>query len=470
MIYFPDKFFRSLILFLAFVFTLLPFLYIAQYNHPAADDFCYARKVNHLGFLATQIDHWLTWSGRYTATAFLSLYTIDHNYLFNYRIAPILLFTFFLISIFIFLKALIPKTSNYDICAIGFVIFFLYIFNAPNITEAFYWLAGSITYQLAVILSLLLFSLILHHFRINKKTDKILITILGAILGVIIVGLNEIILIYLCIILTLWLIIRLYILRKPDWYFISIILATYIAAGISLGAPGNYKRMSYVMMDQFNLVFSTSGSIQLAFLAILSWLPFLLLFFLIFIRPLKRVAIRLKEIYNVPHISKKFVILLGIFLFGLIALGYFPTYWSQGGRPPTRTINTIYLIFLFGSVGIILISLMRSDKIKMTLLKVNPSLVSLLAVIALISYTFLSSNNIKNVYEDLYLGKAMKYDIEMKNRYLQLSNCKEELCDISPIENRPATIFAIDLGGKPEDQNYYYNICLKDYFYKTYTQ
>src|SRR5690606_38720857 len=112
--------------------------------------------------------------------------------------------------VFVFLKSLFNKASTYDICALSFVIFFLYLLKAPNITEAFYWFAGSTTYQIASILSLFLFSIVLHLLRHRKKSTRIILTIIASILGIVIVGLNEISLIYLCISLFIAIVFRFY--------------------------------------------------------------------------------------------------------------------------------------------------------------------------------------------------------------------------------------------------------------------
>ncbi|CAN5322007.1 hypothetical protein BH23BAC2_BH23BAC2_14350 [soil metagenome] len=454
---------------LAFLLTTVPFLYISRYNHPSADDFCYASKVNFFGLISTQIDHWNIWSGRYMATLLLSIISIDTGDLMNYRVIPVLLFIFFGLSIFVFFKSLIPKASTYDICVLSFVIFFLYILKAPNITEAFYWLAGSVTYQLASILSLLLFALILYLSRHKEKTSKTILTIIGSILGISIVGLNEIALIYLCAILFMWLALKIYINKHPSWSLIFIVGITFIAAGISMSAPGNHLRMSAVKADQFDLIFSLSGSLQLTFRALLGWVPLILLMVLIFWRTFERIAVQLKEIYNIPRIRIKYIFLMIIVLVGMVALGYFPTYWSQGGRPPTRTVNTIFLLFLFGSVGIILLYLTSREKIKWPVQKFH-FFTQIMAVGIMLSYILFLSNNLRAGYKDIFYGSAARYDIELQERYERLSNCETGLCNIERLVNYPKTIFTYDLGLSPTDKIYYYNLCLQDYFHNTYSR
>jgi len=280
--------------------------------------------------MATQVDHWLTWSGRYTATAILSFFTIDLNDLFGYRIFPVFLFILFGFSIYVFLRSLFTKAANYDILALTFVIFFLYILKAPNITEAFYWFAGSVTYQLASILSLFLLSIMLHLLRKPKKVNRIVLTIIGSILGIIIVGLNEVSLIYLCIILFLWMVFRIYKTRRPEWDFIIIVAITGLAAGVSLTAPGNFMRMSTIIVAQYNLPFSSSVSTQFALSAIKSWLPLLLLLVIVFWSSFNRIALEVKNYLNPGPLFGAWILLFIYFLIALLILSYFPTFWSQG--------------------------------------------------------------------------------------------------------------------------------------------
>lgn len=462
------KNFKYILLFLAFIITITPFLYLAQYNHPSADDFCYSSKASYLGFWPTQVDHWLTWSGRYMATAILSIFPIDIGNLFAYRIFPVILFISFGISIFIFLKSLFPKASNYDICAIGFVIFFLYIFKAPNITEAFYWLSSSVTYQVASILSLFLFALILNLLREKSLTNKILLISGGSLIGIVIVGLNEVSLIYLCITLFLWIVIRFYFKRKPDWGFIIIVIITLGAAVISISAPGNYKRMSTILVEQFNLSYSISQSIQHSFWIIKSWLPWLILIVLIFWESFKRIAIQAGQKFPQVKISWWLIVFSVISLFGLVAIGYFPTFWSQGWKPPTRTINVILLIFIMGSLGVILMVLnllMKGGKN----LKRMPLLIKMAAVFLFIFYISFSINNLKSAFKDILYGIAKEFDHEMEARYSILDNCEEELCDIPlRLKNYPQTIFAYELALRRGEEISYYNSCLYDYIHKTY--
>jgi len=93
-----------------------------------------------------------------------------------------------------------------------------------------------------------------------------------------------------------------------------------------------------------------------------------------------------------------------------------------------------------------------------------------IAALVIIVFTTLYTNNIKTAYHDIFSGKAIRYDEEMKERYRLLSMCEEGLCDIPlRLSGYPPTIFTFDLGLSPTDEVYWYNKCLQDYIHETYT-
>src|ERR1700743_2132320 len=47
------------------LYVLIPFIYIARYVHPAADDYAFALKFTDHSFIQVFTDRYLHWSGRY---------------------------------------------------------------------------------------------------------------------------------------------------------------------------------------------------------------------------------------------------------------------------------------------------------------------------------------------------------------------------------------------------------------------
>src|SRR5215471_526827 len=58
---------------LAALSCLGPYVALAFFAIPAADDYCYAVRLRHLGFIETQRWYHFHWPGRYAATALLTL-------------------------------------------------------------------------------------------------------------------------------------------------------------------------------------------------------------------------------------------------------------------------------------------------------------------------------------------------------------------------------------------------------------
>lgn len=100
-----------------------------------ADDFCSAALLGKAGFLGTQISLWNTWTGRFSATFFISLAELAGPWI--VRILPILILVLLLVSLWKFyrINRLIP------------VLFILLtLINAPNTIQSFYWQTGSLNY------------------------------------------------------------------------------------------------------------------------------------------------------------------------------------------------------------------------------------------------------------------------------------------------------------------------------------
>lgn len=282
-------------------------------------------------------------------------------------------------------------------------------------------------------------------------------------------GLNEVSLIYLCVTLFMWMVIRFYRNRRLEWDFICVVIFIGIAAIISLTAPGNYMRMSTIEVDQYNLPFSSKVSTHFALSAVKGWLPLLLLLVIIFWNSFKRIGILVKHVYTQGPLYWVFIFFSTYLLFALVVLGYFPTFWSQGWRPPTRTVNVILLVFILGSTGIILMLFSLADQHKKSIPRV-PVVIRTITVLVILGFIIFTTNNLKTAYQDIFLGRAVKYDEEMKKRYELLSECNVGLCDIPfRLSGYPPTIFTYDLALKPTDEIYYYNLCLQDYIHETYT-
>lgn len=446
---------------LAILFLLLPFLVISIYNHPSADDFSYSDFANRLGFWNAQIENYFIWTGRYTATALLTVSPLDYTNLTLYRVLPVLLLISFSFSVYYFLNKLLIHTRRRDLIVLTFLILFLYIYYTPNITEAFYWMAGSITYQLASILTLFLFSILLDLIRIKDRNKKIILTLLASFLCIVIVGLNETSMLILVVITFILFATDFYIKKAPDPVLLILFLVTAAASAVVILAPGNLVRMAE-KPGRFQLIYSIIGSIKTTLLYIAGWLPMLLITIALFSPLLNIIAGNIKADFSLGKLNFRHVLILAFAFLGFIALCFFPSYWSQGGKPPPRTVNVIYLLFIFGSFALSVLFFLLLQNLKRPVPEI-PHAIRISMVFVVLAILIVKPNNIRKVYLDLLSGSAYRYNIEMNQRYDLLEKCDSE-CVVPPIKNRPFTLFAYDLAEKPSNEMYWYNRHLGDYF------
>ena len=453
-----------IIIIVGLLLVVTPFLLLAQYNHPSADDFCYTNFVGFHGFWEAQVEQYMNWSGRFTATALITLQPINTENLILYRLLPVLLFVLFIIAIYTFFRKLLPDAKQKDTFVLTFTVFFLYLLEAPELSEAFYWMAGSTTYQMGSIFTLFFFSVVIH-LKDQKETNrKVLFTALAAFLCILIIGFNEILLIILDVILFLWLLIDTFKRKALDPYLLVLVLIAASASGISLLSPGNDVRMA-VKPLKHKLDFSLSHSIDDAYYAIQGWVPKTGLLFLFFAAPLTRVAENLKSRLHLRRISLMHILLLAIFLFGFIFLCFFPTWWTQGGTPPLRTVNAIFLLYIFIvlPLGMAFLLYIKRFTVSRYIYSVPVQACSGLLILAIM---ILTTNNIRSAYIDLLTGNAYRYNLEMEERYDSLQNCRSASCVVPQIKNTPRTLMAYDLAYGSLDEGYYYNDCLSHYYDK----
>lgn len=446
---------------LAILFLLLPFLVISIYNHPSADDYSYTNFGNRVEFWTAQIDNYYNWTGRYMATALLTVNPIDYTNLTFYRVLPVLLIISFSLSIYIFLKLLLTNTTNKDKGLLGFLIIFLYFYNAPNISEAFYWMPSSVTYQLASILTLLFFSTVIHLLRIRNQRMKYIYTLLGSLLCLSIIGLNETSMIILCVILTSLFLINFYLTKSPNLSLLFLICITIAASVFVIAAPGNLVRMAE-KPEKFQLLFSVLGSIKTSLRFIAEWFPMTFFIIVLFSPLLNRIADNLNFRYSFQWLSLLKISVLAFLLFGFIASCFFPAYWSQGGPPPERTVNVICLLFILGTLALAVLFLIYLQTSRRPVPRI-PHIGNIFLLLIITGILLFKPNNIRSVYKDLFTGTVYQYHLEMKKRYSLLENC-DSRCLVPLIKNRPSTIFAYDLATNPSEEIFYYNKALRHYF------
>ena len=169
------------------ILTILPFIVISFFNNPTADDFCYNCQSRDLGFWNAQLSWYNGWSGRYFSSAILSIKPLVSDSFLIYKLIPIILLISLFTSIYYLSSLLFVNLKKRDFFILTFFILTLYLIQIPSISQGFYWLAGSITYQLSNILAILLFCFLIKLI----ETNEIKYLIISIFFAFLVIGSNE---------------------------------------------------------------------------------------------------------------------------------------------------------------------------------------------------------------------------------------------------------------------------------------
>jgi hypothetical protein len=423
---------------------LLPFLILSAFSNPAFDDYCHAAGVLKFGFFRAQSYAFNGWSGRYLANLLLGLtpYTFDDligNFTVYKAVAvAIIILTF--ASVFAFVAVLLNSGASLGekLVAAG-LITALFSNNMPDVTEGYYWMPGSVSYQLPNILTLFLFAAAIKAPECSRVIKGILLT-LSAILTVAIVGSSETSMCFLlfAVGLVTWKVLRAGGRNRRQWLMLFGLAV--VCACVVISAPGNAIRSSH-FPDKHRLFFSLGMSLLQAGRFIGGWVlnPAFGLSTIIFITIAWKLAPGNSLLKNRLHLHP-FSSLAVLLVF--VLLGLFPPYWATGSLGQYRSVNTAYFFFLIGWVinVAVWVSYFREKRVGWGLdLPGYFYPVVLLLVSAALSLT----NNTRSAFTDLIHYRAYRFDRAVRLRHSQLEGCARSRvadCQIQGITELPDTV------------------------------
>ena len=73
----------------ALLVAIVPFVALARFAHPQADDFCNANTMRELGFWAAQKQWYTNWTGRFASTALILANPLAFGSLQRYKLIPV---------------------------------------------------------------------------------------------------------------------------------------------------------------------------------------------------------------------------------------------------------------------------------------------------------------------------------------------------------------------------------------------
>lgn len=322
-----------------------------------ADDFCSSVLLRNNGFLNSQIVWWNGWTGRYSATFFISLSEmLGQNFA---TILPIVLFVLFTISLYTMFSVL-P----------ALILAVILILLSPNIIQSFYWMTGSLNYFAPFIFLNFYLALV---FSKGKKYTNLVAFILLFLAA----GFSE----SFAVATFVFLVFLLLVLRgyKKEKILVIGLLTTAISLVIMYLAPGNAVRSATVshpdgILDLINKTFIYSKW----YLTHLLYIKEFVLSVLTIIIGAFVVLDKNKKYFENP---KKVLVYSAIFIVGITFVVVGLTYQAMNWEPPMRVMTIVNYMIIY-SVIIAAVALFQIFR------KYIPSILSkmlfLILVIALI--------------------------------------------------------------------------------------
>lgn len=429
------------------ILILSPFIFLALFNHPSSDDFCYASSPFSV-WEAIKV-HYFGWSGRYFSVFILKSYYSFWDTISTYKYMPLFLLIFTFLGIYQFMKALAKGVFSKSRLLWGaLAVEVCYLLSMPATVSGFYWVNAAYQYQVSIILCLFFLSWLIQPINRIHWYQKMIYTVVGCLFAIAIAGSNEIAMVISFSIVVLGTLRAIY-LRDPHLKFWIILCSvTIVFTLIVILAPGNSVRSGHFPeRHQFWLSALNSVSASMKYIYEWSLNPVLLsmgALFLPFAQSFAKKSPYLKEI------KKRHILFFLAYWFGTLSVLFFVSYFSMDRPPASRTMNVLYFFFLIGwFIALFGITQWISNTYFFLAIPrvywVNRSFTFLA------STTFLASLLINPHFSQAVVDltqKAYPYHSNLTARYQQIDQNHQQnisQMDIIPTQNPPSTIFFEDI-------------------------
>jgi len=439
---------------MALVIAITPFLILAFYAHPSADDFWLTNMVIATDSWQAQQDIRQEWSGRYTSMFFASINPLVYRFFAGYKLMAVLMLVLTYGALLAMVKTFLTDAFSGTVAALlSLLLLVLHVGFMPTVSQGYYWLSGSFSYQAANIFMLLWLAMLwqfYQHRSVFKQTEYILLVTLLLILGI---GCNETNMVLLGFLMTAFFLADTFIYRRLNIFLLYFLIVTSICCALVYFAPGNLIRLKEYP-EHGNILFAGAYAIAIAINNSFNWLtatPVLILTILF-------IPFSLQLTHKQP-IQKNIHPLAAILLFFLsLVVCFFVSYWSKAHHAPPRVQNNIYLVFLIGwflTTHIVVAHFHRKYALRIPLI---PNYAWWLILFSVALTLFCSKpSNIRTAYSDLFSGRAARYNQEMNQRYALLKYSSCQTCEIPVVKNIPKTIFFEEIPADTTWKNRYFS-------------
>lgn len=442
----------KLLIFIIFLAGLFPFLILAFYNHPSADDYLWTAMVMQSSIWDFQIYNFYEWSGRYFSNFLVSINPLVFRSLLGYQVAVLFFISIFFSSIYFTIRTYTQDAFTKSEQLLGALVFaLLFLAYTPSVVELFYWFTGAAVYTSA---NTLFFIFMVCLFRLyeksnqhkNTQNEKIIMSITTVLMmwsnEIIIIGLGGFLFLINC---SSW-----YYKHATRYFLLGLFFLAIAAALASILAPGNAARAAVMFPNKFNIPFAIQETFK-KFIDTLFWVKNVPLWIisLLFI-PICTKLSRINPLFK-NHFYVHPIISIAFWL-SVLALAYFPIHLATGQEGIAMRVRaTNYLFFIMGWFINLFILVAYFQKINLgnqishiqkQIQRVKFIYVAI-PLLFFFSYKFFSINSkVGKAWEDLLSGTAKTYDEKMKQRYTLL---KAQNTNVPYIQEQPFTLYFADL-------------------------
>ncbi|MCI1188391.1 hypothetical protein MON38_13245 [Hymenobacter sp. DH14] len=440
------------------LFTTLPFVALAFYNHPSLDDILDVSQVQELGFWQAQKFFYFSHTGRYTTTVLLAL--ANPLYYGHWEASWWWVALVFILGTLLMLRygiGAILHLRTRDAWLMAGIMLSLWLTYAPGLAEGLYWFTGAYTYIVAVWLLVAWMGALAHyaHARQNNRHKRLRLMIVAA-LTLAVAGTTEP--------LVLPFVLTLLAAAGLSWYLgrgrIVCLLAVLAIIGstVSFLAPGNFMRMSS-MGSSFGVIKTLVYSAGTSAYLLLTWIgnPVLLALSVLLLPALYRIGQQQQQLV-VRMLAKLPTGWVFFILIGLLIAANCPAYYASGTGLPLRARSMLYLIFLISWFGLLLTWCCRQaarQHVSPIVSSTNPMYSLWVAVLVLFFFADYNmqtraamlgqgSNNALRAYRQWLSGDAAGYDAEQRARYQAFASDTPPVI-ITPLQHRPDLLVSFDI-------------------------
>ena len=385
---------------------------------------------------------------------FASINPLVYHSLAGYKLMPILIFLLTYGALLALVKNfLTDKFSGSFAALLSLLLLVLHVGFMPTVSQGYYWLSGSLSYQAANIFMLLLVAVLWQFYRNRKGTSKTKFIILVTVLLFLSIGCNETNMVLIAFLMTTFCLVDGYIYRRLNFTLLYFLGITALCCSLVYFAPGNLIRLKDYPAHG-NLFFAGAYATAIAVNNSLNWLtatPVLVLtiLFIPFSLQLAQQQRHQKTIHPLAAI---------LIYFLSLAVCFFVSYWSKAHHAPPRVQNNIYLVFLIGwflTTHTVVTYLGQKYSLRVPPLPAYATW--LICFLVGLTLFYSRQSNIRTAYSDLFSGRAVRYNQEMNARYTYLKNSNCAVCEIPEVKNIPRTIFFEEIPADTTWKNRYFS-------------